>query len=124
MTVHDRAHFFALSSRLMRQILVDHARRTGGDATIIALDDAADPAGKAPNLDVLALDEALEQLTAIDPRLSRVVELKFFAGLNIDETAAALEVSPATVERDWAFARAWLFERLSPGAQVVKPAGH
>jgi RNA polymerase sigma factor (TIGR02999 family) len=129
MTVHDRAHFFALSSRLMRQILVDHARRTqadkrGGEATIIGLDDASDPAGKAPNLDVLALDEALDQLTAIDPRLSRVVELKFFAGLNIDEIAAALEVSAATVERDWAFARAWLFERLSSGAHAVKPAGH
>jgi RNA polymerase sigma factor (TIGR02999 family) len=119
MTVHDRAHFFALSSRLMRQILVDHARRVqadkrGGAATIIALDDAADPGGKPPNLDVLALDEALEQLAAIDARLCRVVELKFFAGFNIDETAAALEVSAATVERDWAFARAWLFQRLSP----------
>jgi RNA polymerase sigma-70 factor, ECF subfamily len=121
MTVNDRAHFFAVSSRLMRQILVDHARRThadkrGGAATIIALDDASDVAGQAPNLDVLALDEALEQLTAIDPRLSRVVELKFFAGLNIDEIAAAVDMSAATVERDWAFARAWLFQRLSPAA--------
>ena len=73
---------------------------------------------------MLALDEALEQLTAIDRRLARVVELKFFAGLNIDEAAGALDVSAATVERDWAFARAWLFDRLSDGAQGVKRSDH
>ena len=116
-TIHDRTHFFALAARLMRQILVDHSRRRlaekrGGGVTIVGLDDAT-PAAKARGIDVLALDEALEQLNSFDECLCRVVELKFFAGLTIDETAEALKVSTATVERDWNVAKAWLHERLS-----------
>jgi RNA polymerase sigma factor (TIGR02999 family) len=118
MTIQNRAHFFAVAARLMRQILVDHARRMradkrGGGITVVALDDDTPAAGPTPNVDVLALDEALEQLAQEDARLCRVVELKYFAGLNIDETAEALEVSTATVERDWVFAKAWLFQRLA-----------
>jgi len=113
----DRAHFLALAARLMREILVDHARRRrarkrGGTATVIALDEAV-PAREVATVDLLALDEALTELNARDPRLCRVVELKFFAGLNIDETAHALQVSAATVERDWTVSRAWLHQRLS-----------
>lgn len=101
----------------MRQILVDHARRRladkrGGGVTIVGFDMMTEPAG-SPGIDVLVVDEALDQLTSIDARLCRVVELRFFAGLNIEETAQALEVSAATVERDWAMAKAWLFQRLS-----------
>jgi RNA polymerase sigma factor (TIGR02999 family) len=117
MTLENRAHFFAVASRLMRQVLVDHARRRdadkrGGDVTIVSLADVA-PAGPGTTVDILALDEALDALTTLDPRLCRVVELKFFGGLTIEETAAALEVSRATVERDWAVAKAWLYERMS-----------
>ena len=102
----------------MRQILVDHARRQradqrGGGVTIVSLDDVS-PATHPASVDVLALDEALEALSALDARQCRVVELRFFAGLNVDETADALEISPATVERDWALAKAWLYRRLSP----------
>jgi RNA polymerase sigma factor (TIGR02999 family) len=112
----NRTHFFAVAARLMRQILVDHARRKrarkrGGGDTVITLQDVSPVA--QPHIDVLALDEALTELTACDPRLCKVVELKFFAGLNIDETAEALEVSAATVERDWVAAKAWLHQRLS-----------
>jgi RNA polymerase sigma factor (TIGR02999 family) len=118
LTIHSRTHFFAVAARLMRQILVDHARKRlagkrGGGVTIVGLDGVS-PASEPRAVDVLALDEALDQLTLVDPRLCRVVELKFFAGLNIDETAEALDVSPVTVERDWVVAKAWLFQRLSP----------
>jgi RNA polymerase sigma factor (TIGR02999 family) len=116
-TFENRAHFFALAARLMRQILVDHARRQrsakrgGGDMMVTCADVL--PA-VSPNLvDVIALDAALDGLARVEERLSRVVELKFFAGLTIDETAVALDVSPATIERDWAFAKAWLYQRLS-----------
>jgi RNA polymerase sigma factor (TIGR02999 family) len=119
-TIHDRTHFFALAARLMRQILVDHSRRRladkrGGGVTIVGLDDATAPA-KTSQVDVLALDEALEQLNSFDERLCRLVELKFFAGLTIEETADALDVSTVTVERNWALAKAWLHQRLSRGA--------
>jgi RNA polymerase sigma factor (TIGR02999 family) len=117
MTIHSRAHFFAVAARLMRQILVDHARRRlagkrGGGITMVGLEDVS-RAANTSLVDVLALDEALEQLTLMDERLCRVVELRFFAGLSLDETAVALEVSTATVERCWALARAWLYQRLS-----------
>jgi RNA polymerase sigma factor (TIGR02999 family) len=117
MTIHSRAHFCALAARLMRQILVDHARRRrankrGGAVTITGLEDASLPAVAV--VDVLAVDEALQELASFDERSCRVVELRFFAGLNIDETAAALDVSTATVERDWAVAKAWLLKRFSP----------
>ena len=118
MTVESRTHFLAVSARLMRQILVDHARRTradkrGGGATVIGLDELAAAAAQTSSVDVLALDEALEVLSSFDARQCRVVELRFFAGLNIPETADALGVSTATVEREWAMAKAWLHQRLS-----------
>jgi RNA polymerase sigma factor (TIGR02999 family) len=112
-----RTQLFAMAARLMREILVDHARKKyarkrGGDITIVPLDAAFPEPWESP-VDVLALDEALTELTALDPRLCRVVELKFFAGLTIGETATALDVSTATVERDWTVAKAWLHQRLS-----------
>jgi RNA polymerase sigma factor (TIGR02999 family) len=118
MTVHNRVHLLALAARLMRQVLVDHARRRrtqkrGGEVTMVSLNDVSLPT-KTPGVDVLALDEALDELKSLDPRLSRIVELKFFAGLSISEAAQALGVSTATVERDWTVARAWLHQRLSP----------
>jgi len=120
MTIDGRAHFLAVAARLMRQILVDHARRKraakrGGDFTIVNLEDAkgaAEPVG----VDILALDCALDELASFDPRPRDVVELKFFAGLTIDEAAMALGISPATVEREWAIAKAWLHQRLSASA--------
>jgi RNA polymerase sigma factor (TIGR02999 family) len=119
-TSQTRTHLFGVAARLMREILVDHARRKaahkrGGAATLIALDESV-AAPEIGTLDLLALDEALTELHALDQRLCRVVELKFFAGLNIDETAQALRVSSATVERDWTVAKAWLHQRLSEGA--------
>ena len=118
LTLNGRTHFFAVAAKLMRQVLVDQARRQhadkrGGGATMVSLDDVS-PAAQPPSVDVLALDEALAALASIDARQSHVVELRFFAGLNIDEAAEALGISPATVEREWALARAWLFRRLSP----------
>lgn len=114
----NRAHFFGVAAQMMRRILVDHARKRladkrGGAVTIVGLDEVS-PASESHTVDVLALDQALDQLTGVDPRLCRVVELRYFAGLNIDETASALDVSTATVERDWKVAKAWLFQRLSP----------
>jgi RNA polymerase sigma factor (TIGR02999 family) len=114
----SRTHFLAVAAHLMRQILVDHARRQrsgkrGGGATMLTLEEIS-PAVSS-NIDVLALDLALDDLARLEERLSRVVELKFFAGLTIDETAVALDVSAATVERDWAVAKAWLHDRLSAG---------
>jgi RNA polymerase sigma factor (TIGR02999 family) len=118
MTLTSRAHFLGVAATLMRQILVDHARRQradkrGGGATVLSLDEAL-PAAGTSSVDVLALDQALDALSAIDSRQCRVVELRFFAGLTIDEAATALGISSATVEREWALAKAWLFRRLSP----------
>jgi RNA polymerase sigma factor (TIGR02999 family) len=117
MTLTSRAHFFGVAATLMRQILVDQVRRQradkrGGGVTMLSLDEVL-PAAWTSNMDVLALDEALDVLSAIDSRQCRVVELRFFAGLTIDETAEALGVSPATVEREWALAKAWLYRQLS-----------
>jgi RNA polymerase sigma factor (TIGR02999 family) len=113
----NRAHLFAMAARLMRQILVDHARKKaarkrGGTATVLTLDESI-PAPGIATVDLLALDEALTELHAFDSRLCRVVELKFFAGLNIEEMAQALDVSAATIERDWTIARVWLHQRLT-----------
>jgi RNA polymerase sigma factor (TIGR02999 family) len=119
-TLKSRTHFFAVAARLMRQVVVDHARRQradkrGGGVTMMSLDDVS-PVAQPSTVDVLALDEALDALSSIDARQCHVVELRFFAGLNIDEAAEALEISPATVEREWALAKAWLHRRLSSRA--------
>ena len=120
LTVENRTHFFAIAARLMRQILVDQARRAkadkrGGSRTLVQLQTDT-PASDPSVVDVLTLDQALDGLSSMDERLCRVVELKFFAGLTIDEMAEALDVSPATIERDWAAAKAWLYARLTaPG---------
>jgi RNA polymerase sigma factor (TIGR02999 family) len=116
-TLNDRTHFFAVAARLMRQVLVDHARRKradkrGGAATMVSLDDVS-PVSSTPIVDVLALDQALDALSSRDARQCRVVELRYFAGLSIDETAEAIGVSTATVEREWTIAKAWLHRRLS-----------
>jgi RNA polymerase sigma factor (TIGR02999 family) len=120
-TPRDRAQLFGMAARLMREILVDHARRRaagkrGGPVTKVGLLDAV-AAPEVAIVDILALDEALAELSARDARVSQVVELKFFAGLTIDETALALQVSPATVERDWTVARAWLHQRLTSSSR-------
>ena len=113
----NRAHFFGVSAQLMRRILVDFARsrryqKRGGGEQVVALDDAPEiPSGKTT--DLVALDEALDALSKLDPRQSKVVELRFFGGLNIEEAAEVLKISPATVRRDWSLARAWLHRELS-----------
>jgi RNA polymerase sigma factor (TIGR02999 family) len=117
LTLNDRTHFFAVASTLMRQILVDHARRKradkrGGAVTMMSLDDVS-PASQTPIVDVLALDRALDALSSRDARQCRIVELRYFAGLSINETAEAIGVSAATVEREWTMAKAWLHRRLS-----------
>jgi len=108
----DRAHFFGIAARLMRQVLVDYARKRryakrGGDARRVPLDEAM-IVSKERAADVVALDDALKSLAEIDPRQSQIVELRFFGGLSIEETAEVLAVSPGTVMRDWTLAKAWL----------------
>ncbi len=115
----SRAQFFGHAAQLMRRILVDHARarqteKRGGDVVKIALDDVLDEPLEE-NLDLIALDEALVELAALEPRQSRIVELRFFGGLTVAETAEVLEISSRTVKREWRLARIWLFHRLSEG---------
>jgi RNA polymerase sigma factor (TIGR02999 family) len=120
MTFESRAHFMAVAARLMRQILVDRARRKlrgkrGGRAAMVSLDlvsPAVNTVGPT-NIDVLALDEALAELASFDAQQCRIVEMRFFGGLTIDEVAHALSISTATVEREWAVAKAWLYTQLS-----------
>ena len=119
---HDRVHFYAVCARLMRRILVDRARarraaKRGGGAVELCIDDG-DAALPASQEDLLALDEALERLAHADPRKGRVVELRYFGGLSVEDTAAALGVSVETVKRDWKTARTWLRHdlRYRPGA--------
>ena len=112
----DRAHFFAVSANVMRHILVDHARaklaeKRGGDAERIALEDAISLSNE-PNVDLLAVDEALKELAEFDEQQSRIIELRFFGGLTIEETAHVVGISPATVKREWAMAKAWLHRKL------------
>lgn len=112
----DRAHFFAVSANVMRRILVDHARarvadKRGGEADRIALEDAIS-LSKEPQVDLLAVDEALKELAEFDEQQCRIVELRFFGGLTIEETAHVVGVSPATVKREWAIAKAWLHRKL------------
>jgi RNA polymerase sigma-70 factor, ECF subfamily len=114
----DRAHFFAMAATLMRRVLVDYARqrardKRGAGVSVTSLDENA--IAPQPAVDVVALDEALQQLAAVDPRQSRIVELRFFAGLSVEETAEALGISEATVKRDWATARLWLYNELMTG---------
>ena len=114
----DRAHFFAMAATLMRRVLVDYARqrareKRGAGVAVTSLDENA--LAPQPAVDVLALNEALDRLAAVDPQQSRVVELRFFAGLSVEETAEALGISPATVKRDWATAKLWLYHELRAG---------
>lgn len=118
----SRTHFFAIAAQLMRQILVDYARRhgavkRGGSVCKLSLEEAK-VASRGKNVDVLALDDALNSLAKIDPRQSRVVELRFFAGLSLQEISDAMEIAPATVQRDWTAARAWLHREISRNASV------
>ncbi len=115
----NRAHFFAIAAQLMRRILVDHARsrqaaKRGGSDIKLPLEEAI-IASEGREVDLVALDEALERLAAIDQQQSRVVELRFFSGLSVEETAEVLEVSPRTVKRDWNVAKAWLRREISKG---------
>jgi RNA polymerase sigma factor (TIGR02999 family) len=112
----DRAHFISVSARLMRRVLVDHARsrgykKRGGSVRRVTLTDglAVTP---GPNVELLELDRALDALAAVDPRKSRVIELRYFGGLTVEETASVLEVSPDTVKRDWRLAKLWLLNAL------------
>ena len=112
----NRAHFFAVAAQLMRQILVDHARahrasKRGSGVCNVALDEAEGKA-QAVNVDILALDEALKTLSEMDPQQAKIVELKFFGGLSIEDTAAVMGISSSTVKRDWVTARAWLHREL------------
>jgi RNA polymerase sigma factor (TIGR02999 family) len=116
----NRGHFFAIAAQLMRRILVDHARRElrpkhGGTAVHVALDEALPTGldGSVDAVDALALDAALQKLERLDPDQGRVVELRFFGGLTVEETAAALGISPATVKREWALAKGWLYRELT-----------
>lgn len=113
----SRTHFFAIAAQLMRQILVDYARRhkatkRGGSVCTLSLEDAG-VTPRQTEVDVVALDDALQALARIDKRQSRIVELRFFAGLSLEEISKALEVGSATVQRDWTAARAWLHREMS-----------
>jgi RNA polymerase sigma-70 factor (ECF subfamily) len=113
----NRAQFFGIAAQMMRRILVDHARtkhraKRGGSDIRVSLTDATSVT-KGPDLDLVELDDALNRLAEIDPQQSKIVELKFFSGLNVEETAAALQISPATVKRDWKVAKAWLYREIS-----------
>jgi RNA polymerase sigma factor (TIGR02999 family) len=118
-TWQNRGHFYGVSARMMRRVLVDIARRRtaerrgGPGAVRVPLETVDVPAEAAPGDDLLAVDRALEALAAIDERKAKVVELRFFGGLSIDEIAAALEISPRTVHNDWTLARAWLYRALN-----------
>jgi RNA polymerase sigma factor (TIGR02999 family) len=115
----NRAHFFGVAAQMIRRILVDYARsrhaaKRGANACKLSLDDAIETPQKK-DLDLISLDDALKGLADIDPQQSRLVELRFFAGLSIEETAEVLGVSPATVKREWVSAKAWLYREMSRG---------
>lgn len=116
----NRAHFFAVSAQLMRRILVDHARRhnlkRGGDLPHVSLDEAPMVSGER-DADLVALDDAINLLGKLDPRKVQVVEMRFFGGLSVEETAEVLKVSAVTVMRDWSTAKAWLYRELMPTAR-------
>ena len=113
-----RAHFLSLAARMMRRILVDHARhahrlKRGGALPCLSLDEATGASTPTREIDLLALDEALDRLALIDAQQSRLVELRYFGGLTIEEAAVALGISSGTVKREWSTARAWLFQEMS-----------
>jgi RNA polymerase sigma factor (TIGR02999 family) len=115
----NRAQFFGVAAQAMRRVLIDHARgkkaaKRGGDPLRVTLTDAESPADE-PEAELLALDEALTRLETLDPQQARIVELRYFTGLTIEETAEVLAISPATIKREWAVARAWLRRELKPG---------
>lgn len=116
---HDRAHFYAVCAQVMRHILIDHARahardKRGGGAIQVSLSEVA-VMGAEQAGDFVALDEALRALEVVDPQKGRIVELRYFAGLSIDETAEVLKISPRTVRREWRRAKAWLYRMISEG---------
>jgi RNA polymerase sigma factor (TIGR02999 family) len=119
--IENRAHFFGIAARLMRQILVDHARARSaskrGAGCVVTLDESASIL-KNQSVDIVALDDALTELARLDERQARMVELRFFAGLSVEDTARALDISPATVKRSWTAARLWLYRELSRGPQA------
>ena len=117
----NRSHFFGIAAQMMRRILVDHARhqhraKRGGDVPKLSLDEAMTVAEPQADVDLLALDDALTSLSAIDPRGARIVELRFFSGLTIEETADVLAVSSGTIKREWSTARAWLYREMQKGS--------
>jgi RNA polymerase sigma factor (TIGR02999 family) len=121
LTVRDRAHFYAMAAQMMRQILIDYARKKqaakrGGLAITLALDEASDrvPFAEA-DLDLLALDDAMKELALLDARQCKIVELRFFGGLSIEETAEVVDISQATAKREWATARVWLHRTITKG---------
>ena len=120
LALQDRAHFYAVCAQVMRHVLVDHARahardKRGGGAVHVPLDEAANAAGGVGSKEMLALDEALRGLEEVDPQKARVVALRYFAGLSIEETAEVLGVSPTTVRREWRRAKAWLYRAVAEG---------
>lgn len=115
----NRTQFFGVAAQLMRRVLVDYARarqahKRGGSATFVSLAAAADTPDDSRVADVLAIDEALERLAAFDPEQVRIIELRFFAGLTVEETARLVGRSPRTVKREWRLAKAWLYRELRP----------
>jgi RNA polymerase sigma factor (TIGR02999 family) len=119
----NRTHFFAVTAQVMRHILIDHARRRhytkhGGQVRQVALEDAA-AMSRQRAAELVMLDEALAELAKLDPRKSRVVELRYFGGLSLEETAEVLEVSPMTVRRDWRAAKAWLYRRMRDPSALI-----
>ena len=117
----SRTHFFGIAAQIMRRILVDHARnrgalKRGAGATMLSITRVADARGPQ-NLDLLALDAALEKLAKLDARQSRIVELRFFGELSVEDTAEALGISPTTVKREWALAKGWLYREIAKGSR-------
>jgi len=113
----NRAQFFGVAARMMRRVLVDHARarhaeKRGGDAIFVSLDAAAEASPDTPVVEVLAIDEALERLASLDPDQVQIIELRYFAGLTVEETARVVGRSPRTVKREWRLAKAWLYREL------------
>jgi RNA polymerase sigma factor (TIGR02999 family) len=119
----SRGHFFAIAAQAMRRVLVDYARgrvaaKRGGGAERVTLSGIAAPRSPAADIDILWLNDALDRLAQLDPRQARVVELRYFAGMSVEEVAEAMSISPATVKREWTTARVWLAHELKTGAPL------